>query len=334
VKTYAALTSKSLPALTVWIRLGLAVVTAIGLCHCSTTKSGKPSTVSTDVVVSVKEQKLALYNKKGTVAAKYPISTSKFGLNDKPGRYGTPLGLHEVVAKIGHGARPGTVFKSRQPTGEIIKPNAPGRDPIVSRIMWLRGMEKQNQNAYGRCIYIHGTAAENQIGQPVSYGCIRMKSADVIDLFQKMGIGSRVLIVEGGLPKSVPAAPLAPIKQVPADAPPIFLNPQQQGPIAVPPPAHQPGVMPAAPQQSYQPVILAKNNNGPVPARELGTAAVSSIPNEAAPPPSEAANMPAYRSSQHANGSTVIYSAPGTSSTSSIVLKSKSKRAVAQNKQQ
>lgn len=201
----------------------MAVCLALCLCQCATTGSGR----ATNVVVSVQEQKLAIYTDNGSKAKVYPVSTSKFGLSDKPGTCGTPLGMHQVVAKIGHGAPPGAVFKSRQMTGEVIKPNAPGRDPIVTRIMWLRGLERQNQNAYGRCIYIHGTAEERTIGTPASYGCIRMKSRDVMDLFNNLGIGARVLIVENALPGSVVPVSSAPAAPVPSNAPPIYLNPAQ-----------------------------------------------------------------------------------------------------------
>jgi hypothetical protein len=182
-------------------------------------------------VVSVKEQKLAIYSRQGEIAKEYPVSTSKFGLGDKPGTYGTPLGVHEVVAKIGHGAPSGAVFKSRVWTGEVIKPDSPGRDPIVSRILWLRGMEKINKNAYGRGIYIHGTAEERTIGKPASYGCIRMKSRDVMDLFNRLPIGSRVLITKESLPSAVPVLPVAvPVKPEPGTQPPIFLEPKEQAP--------------------------------------------------------------------------------------------------------
>jgi lipoprotein-anchoring transpeptidase ErfK/SrfK len=207
------------------LRLGLAAVAAVALCQCSGTTLKAPA----DVVVSVKEQKLAIYNRGGEVSKAYPVSTSKFGLSDKPGTYGTPLGLHEVVAKIGHGAPSGAVFKSRNWTGEIIKPDSPGRDPIVSRIMWLRGMEKTNKNAYARCIYIHGTAEERNVGKPVSYGCIRMRSRDVIDLFGRLPVGSRVLVTRDALPDHVPVLPAAvPVKADPSTQPPIFLKPPSE----------------------------------------------------------------------------------------------------------
>lgn len=204
----------------------MVICLALWLCQCATTTNSAEQ--AANVVISVKEQKLAIYSGNGSKAKVYPVSTSKFGLSDKPGTCGTPLGMHQVVAKIGHGAPPGSVFKSRQMTGEVIKPNAPGRDPIVTRIMWLRGLEKQNQNAYSRCIYIHGTAEERTIGTPSSYGCIRMKSRDVMDLFNNLGIGARVLIVENSLPGSVVPVSSPPIAPVPSDAPPIYLNPSQQ----------------------------------------------------------------------------------------------------------
>jgi lipoprotein-anchoring transpeptidase ErfK/SrfK len=95
-------------------------------------------------------------------------------------------------------------FHSRRPTGEIVQPNAPGRDPIVSRILWLDGKEPTNRNSYARCIYIHGTAEEWRIGTPASYGCIRMRSHDVVDLYSTVGIGAKVDITNERLP--LPAA--------------------------------------------------------------------------------------------------------------------------------
>lgn len=122
------------------------------------------------VIVSVPEQRLALLENNIPIAT-YPVSTSKFALADWPGSYGTPLGDLEVAAKFGERAPSGAVFKDRRATGEVIPPDAPGRDPIVTRILWLRGREPQNANAYGRFIYIHGTPEERNIGKPASYGC-------------------------------------------------------------------------------------------------------------------------------------------------------------------
>src|SRR5205809_7747251 len=87
----------------------------------------------------------------------YPVSTSMFGLGDARGRMTTPLGYMAVEKKIGDNVPVGAVFHNRRITGEILQPNAPGRDPITTRIIWLRGLEAQNAHAYQRCIYIHGT---------------------------------------------------------------------------------------------------------------------------------------------------------------------------------
>src|SRR5205814_3516963 len=158
------------------------------------------------IVVSIPEQRLALLDN-GALIATYPISTSKFTIGDAPRSRGTPLGELEIAEKIGGSARSGTVFKDRRPTGEVLAPDAPGRDPIVSRILWLRGLEGQNANAYGRYIYIHGTAEERNVGKRASYGCIRMRSRDVIQLYDIIGPRARVTILDAPLSAAVPIAP-------------------------------------------------------------------------------------------------------------------------------
>ena len=155
------------------------------------------------VVISAREQKLALLDR-GNLMAVYPISTSKFGLGDWPGSSFTPLGELEIAKKIGDNAPPGTVFKDRRRTGEIIAPDSPGRDPIVTRILWLRGREARNAHAYGRMIYIHGTPEERFIGIPASYGCIRMRSRDIINLYDIVGVGAPVTVVDEPLVEAVP----------------------------------------------------------------------------------------------------------------------------------
>lgn len=153
------------------------------------------------VVVSVRDQKLMVL-KDGAKVATYPISTSKFGIGDNSGRMTTPLGLLQVAKKIGDNFPAGAVFHNRRWTGEILKPNAPGRDPVITRIIWLRGLEVQNAHALNRCIYIHGTPEEKTIGRPASYGCIRMKSRDVVALYNMVPLGAFVQIVEERLPKA------------------------------------------------------------------------------------------------------------------------------------
>ena len=160
------------------------------------------------VVISVKDQKLAVLDRE-TLLAVYPVSTSKYGIGDWRGSYRTPLGQLEIAQKIGDGLPPGTVFKDRQRTGEIVGVNAPGRDPIVTRIIWLRGLEWQNANAFRRDIYIHGTPEERNIGLPVSYGCVRMRSEDVIKLYDVVGTGAQVTIVDEPLGAVVSGVPNA-----------------------------------------------------------------------------------------------------------------------------
>jgi lipoprotein-anchoring transpeptidase ErfK/SrfK len=156
------------------------------------------------IVVSTRDQKLAVLDR-GTLLATYPVSTSKFGLGDYLRSSRTPLGQLEVAKKIGDNAPLGTVFKDRVRTGEIVAPNSPGRDPIVTRILWLRGREAQNANAFGRYIYIHGTPEERLIGTPASYGCIRMRSTDVVQLYNIVGVGAEVTIVDAPLVSAVPS---------------------------------------------------------------------------------------------------------------------------------
>jgi lipoprotein-anchoring transpeptidase ErfK/SrfK len=154
------------------------------------------------IVISIPDQKLALLEN-GASVAEFPVSTSKFGVGDRPGSFATPLGQLEVASKIGANAPLGAVFKSRIRTGEILAPNARGRDPIVTRILWLRGLESQNARAYDRGIYIHGTPVERLIGRPASYGCIRMRSRDVANLFAAVNIGTRITVLNSHLHQAI-----------------------------------------------------------------------------------------------------------------------------------
>jgi L,D-transpeptidase catalytic domain len=159
-----------------------------------------PLDTSNQLIVSVRDQKLMLL-RNGSKVAVYPISTSMFGLGDAWGRMTTPLGYLAVEKKIGDNVPVGAVFHKRRLTGEVLQPNAPGRDPITTRIIWLRGLEPQNAHAFQRGIYIHGTPEEKKIGRPASYGCIRMKSKDVAELYNQVPLGAVVQIIPDGLPK-------------------------------------------------------------------------------------------------------------------------------------
>jgi L,D-transpeptidase YbiS len=133
----------------------------------------------------------------------YPVSTAVNGLGERSGSYCTPRGRHRIAEKIGAGAPLFAAFKARVPTGEIWTPQMdaeePGRDWILTRILWLEGQEPgRNQggtvDSHDRYIYIHGTHEEHRIGTPASHGCIRMKNADVAELFDRVEVGTEVNI--------------------------------------------------------------------------------------------------------------------------------------------
>jgi len=175
-------------------KLGAASLLALTLAGCAGDTRHR-------LVISAHDQRMVVFED-GAPITSYPVSTSKFGLGDAPGSKQTPLGRLKVWKKIGGGAAPGAVFKSRRPTGEILAVDAAGRDPIVTRILWLEGLDPRNRNARARFIYIHGTPEERNIGAPASFGCIRMRSRDVIDLFDLVGVGARVEIIEECPPQS------------------------------------------------------------------------------------------------------------------------------------
>jgi hypothetical protein len=139
------------------------------------------------------------------VAARYPVSTSAKGAGERMGSEQTPRGAHEVRELIGAGAPCGAVFVGREPTGEVctseLRAASPGRDWILSRVIWLSGLETgRNQggevDTYERYIYIHGTPDDEPVGEPRSHGCIRMRNEDVIELFELLEVGTRVRIDE------------------------------------------------------------------------------------------------------------------------------------------
>jgi lipoprotein-anchoring transpeptidase ErfK/SrfK len=200
----------------------LAVI--FGFLSISSAFGVTPLDTSSQVIISVRDQKLMLVQNGGKVVT-YPVSTSMFGLGDAWGRMTTPLGYLAVEKKIGDNAPTGAVFHNRRFTGEVLQPNAPGRDPITTRIIWLRGLEAQNAHAFKRCIYIHGTPEEKKIGRPASYGCIRMKSSDVAALYDRVPVGALVQITPERLPKVVKAPPSQPTTTVVTAS----AKPQNQG---------------------------------------------------------------------------------------------------------
>lgn len=157
----------------------------------------------TYLFVSIKYQNMYLIED-DVVLKKYKISSAKRGVGNASGSERTPIGLHRVKKKIGHGVPLGGLFKSRQYTGEVATIYNDGTksssDDITTRIMWLEGMEHgvnkgKNIDSYKRYIYIHGTSEEGLIGTPQSHGCIRMKNKDVLELYSIIKEGTPVLII-------------------------------------------------------------------------------------------------------------------------------------------
>lgn len=152
--------------------------------------------------VSLSRQRLRL-RRDGAVLVEYPVSTAANGAGERHGSECTPRGRHVVRARIGAGCPAGTVFVGRRPTGELFAPELraahPGRDWILTRILWLSGCEP-GRNRLGevdtmrRYIYIHGTPDDVALGVPGSHGCIRMANADVIELFDRVAVGTPVVI--------------------------------------------------------------------------------------------------------------------------------------------
>ncbi len=145
------------------------------------------------VAITLRDQKLTVF-RGGKKVKDYDISSSKFGIGSRNGSNHTPTGIHAVSKKVGEGQPSGMVFKGCRPTGEVVPVDAAGRDPIVTRVIQLSGLEGSNKNSHSRRIYIHGTPEERNIGRPASYGCIRMRSEDVIDLYRRVNRGTPVAI--------------------------------------------------------------------------------------------------------------------------------------------
>lgn len=153
--------------------------------------------------VAVKKQKLYLVEN-NAIVAKYSISTAKRGLGNEKGSFKTPQGLHKVAEKVGSDLEPFEIIKQKVPIGEKAEPvtlaKSTDQDLITSRVLHLAGLEKGiNQggdvDSYSRGIFIHGTHEEGLIGTPASKGCVRMKNADVIDLFERIEVGTFVVIL-------------------------------------------------------------------------------------------------------------------------------------------
>jgi hypothetical protein len=174
-------------------------------CGCQKAPLAVKEPPAQRLVVSIPDQKMQTYEGE-KMKRRYPVSTSRFGVGDRLRSNLTPLGRLKVVDVIGEGLPKGMRLYSRQPTGEILKPNTTVGDAIVTRIVRLRGTEPCNARAFQRLIYIHGTTDERGLKKPVSWGCVRMGSSDVIRLCRWVKPGAEVEIVEEPLPPTKTAA--------------------------------------------------------------------------------------------------------------------------------
>ncbi|MFP5344446.1 MAG: L,D-transpeptidase family protein [Gammaproteobacteria bacterium] len=156
------------------------------------------------IEISVREQRLRLYEN-GRALMDVAVSTAKKGVGEINGSECTPRGWHVIRARVGAGCPVNTVFVERRPTGEMYTPELrkkfPQRDWILTRILWLSGVEP-GKNRLGRVdtmrryIYIHGCPDEDVMGAPGSHGCVKMRNSEVIELFDRAAVGTRVLIKE------------------------------------------------------------------------------------------------------------------------------------------
>jgi len=142
--------------------------------------------------VSIRDQQLIVKENEEPIRT-YPVSTSRFGIGTEKGSFKTPTGRFRVAEKIGSDMPKGTVFVGRVP----LRPDdalPPTDDFVTSRILWLDGLDEQNANTRDRFVYIHGTKHEYKIGAAASHGCVRMRNADVIELFEMVDEGTPVVI--------------------------------------------------------------------------------------------------------------------------------------------
>lgn len=147
-----------------------------------------------NIHISISDQRLTLMEDETPIRT-YPVSTSRFGIGTEEGSMKTPTGRFRVAEKIGGGLPSDAVFQSRVP----LKPGdqlPPTEDLVMSRILWLDGLDEHNANTRDRFIYIHGTKHEDKIGRPASHGCVRMRNIDVVDLFELVDEGAHVTIEE------------------------------------------------------------------------------------------------------------------------------------------
>ena len=150
------------------------------------------------LLIHITNQELYLLSSGGSILTTWPVSTSKFGLGSDEGSFCTPLGKFRISEKIGASAPLWMIFKSRVETGVLARLSSQEditeEDLVLTRILWLEGMEPANANTKKRYIYIHGTNQESLIGLPASHGCIRLRNRDMVELFDRIEVGCQVEI--------------------------------------------------------------------------------------------------------------------------------------------
>jgi len=157
-----------------------------------------------NIIIHIPTQTLELFDDSGKSLRRYSVSTGAHGVGEENGSFCTPRGCHVIRAKIGTGQPENAVFVKRRPTGEIYTPELgeqyPGRDWILTRILWLSGCES-GFNRSGSCdtmrrfVYIHGTPDSTPLGKPGSRGCVRMRNAELVELFDLVTVGTEVRII-------------------------------------------------------------------------------------------------------------------------------------------
>jgi len=150
--------------------------------------------MSYEIKISVANQLMQVLEA-GVVVKSYPVSTATNGIGFEEGSFKTPTGQFEVSEMIGEGAAPCTIFEGRLPIGTWLPKDTTDADLVLTRILWLNGLDEENLNTKSRYIYIHGTNQEELIGHPSSHGCVRMRNADVIELFDLVTVGTPVSIL-------------------------------------------------------------------------------------------------------------------------------------------
>lgn len=153
------------------------------------------------ILINIPQQQMEMYGDDGALLRSYSVSTGANGVGEESGSYCTPRGRHIIRAKIGAGQPVNAVFVKRRPTGEIYTPELgaafPGRDWILTRILWLSGCEPGfnrlgNRDTMRRYIYLHGTPDSTVLGKPGSKGCVRLRNADLLELFDLIAVGAEV----------------------------------------------------------------------------------------------------------------------------------------------